>query len=112
MTVKPPISHFTNTSVVFEDGTSLTSVDSLVLATGYEFRVPFLSQSPPESGIDFPVLEVAPSTTANSTTAQVLTSNLRYIFPLYEHIFSLSPAHPPTALAFVGLPVVRAIVFS
>ncbi|PSR74330.1 hypothetical protein PHLCEN_2v9947 [Hermanssonia centrifuga] len=108
VTVKPPISHFTNTSVVFEDGTSLTSVDSLVLATGYEFRVPFLAQSPPTSGIVSPALEVAPSTTANSTTAQVLTSNLRYIFPLYEHIFSLSPAHPPTALAFVGLPVLIA----
>ena len=50
----------------------------------------------------------SPATTANSTSAAALTTNLRYIFPLYEHIFSLSPAFPSNALAFVGLPVLIA----
>jgi hypothetical protein len=35
-------------------------------------------------------------------------TNTRYIFPLYEDIFSLSPQLPPTALAFVGLPILIA----
>ncbi|GJE98093.1 NAD(P)/FAD-dependent oxidoreductase [Phanerochaete sordida] len=106
--VKPPISHFTIDAVVFEDGSSLSDVDSVILATGYEFLVPFLSRIPKDSGITTPALVTSPATTANSTSAAALTTNLRYIFPLYEHIFSLSPAFPPTALAFVGLPVLIA----
>ncbi|KAI0747097.1 hypothetical protein C8Q80DRAFT_1271896 [Daedaleopsis nitida] len=99
---KPRIAYFTNTSVVFEDGTSLDDVDSLILGTGYDLRIPFLS--PPHST----VLAVDPETAYNSTTAQTLISNLRYIFPTHRHIFSLSPQLPPTALAFVGLPVLVA----
>ncbi|KAI0373813.1 FAD/NAD-P-binding domain-containing protein [Pilatotrama ljubarskyi] len=99
---KPRISHFTKTSIVFEDGTSLEDVDSLIFGTGYEFRIPFLS--PPHSSI----LAVDPDTTLNSTTTPTLISNLRYIFPLYRHIFSLAPGLPPTALSFVGLPVLVA----
>ncbi|KAI0629833.1 FAD/NAD-P-binding domain-containing protein [Trametes polyzona] len=99
---KPRISHFTDSSVVFEDGTSLSDVDAIILGTGYEFRIPFLS--PPHSSI----LAVDPSTSYNSTTAPTLITNLRYVFPLYRHIFSLSPRLPPTALAFVGLPVLVA----
>lgn len=106
--VKPPISHFTIDSVVFTDGSSVNDVDSIILATGYEFLVPFLSRIPKDSGIKTPALVTAPATTANSTSTPALTTNLRYIFPLYEHIFSLSPAFPPTALAFVGLPVLIA----
>lgn len=100
--VKPRISHFTNDSIVFVDGTELTDVDSLILGTGYEFRVPFLS-APYSSA-----LREEPGTRANSTTAKSLTTNLRYIFPLYEHIFSIAPNTPTTALAFVGLPVLIA----
>ncbi|KAI0823164.1 FAD/NAD-P-binding domain-containing protein [Trametes gibbosa] len=99
---KPRISHFTNTSVVFEDGTSLSDVDAIILGTGYQFRIPFLS--PPHSS----VLAVDPATAHNSSTARTLISNLRYIFPLYRHIFSLAPTLPPTALTFVGLPVLVA----
>ncbi|OBZ71629.1 Electron transfer flavoprotein subunit beta [Grifola frondosa] len=94
---KPRISHFTGSSVVFEDGTALSDIDALILGTGYEFRVPFLKD-----------LHVDAHTRANSTTARALTSNLRYIFPLHRHIFSLAPTHSPTALAFVGLPVLIA----
>ncbi|EKM50639.1 uncharacterized protein PHACADRAFT_152793 [Phanerochaete carnosa HHB-10118-sp] len=108
VTVKPPISHFTIDSVVFTDGSSLINVDSIILATGYQFLVPFLSRIPKDSGINTPALITSPTTTANSTSASALTTNLRYIFPLYEHMFSLSPAFPPTALSFVGLPVLIA----
>ncbi|GBE85212.1 FAD/NAD(P)-binding domain-containing protein [Sparassis latifolia] len=100
--VKPRILHFTDDSIVFVDGTVLTSVDSLILGTGYEFLVPFLSASPSSP------LNVDPQTAVNSTTAHKLTTNLRYIFPLHRHIFSLSSSYPSTALAFVGLPVLIA----
>ena len=108
MIVKPPISHFTIDCIVFTDGSSLGDVDSLILATGYQFLVPFLSRIPKDSGITTPALITSGTTAANSTTAWALTTNLRYIFPLYQHIFSLSPAFPPTALAFIGLPVLIA----
>ncbi|EMD39675.1 hypothetical protein CERSUDRAFT_111984 [Gelatoporia subvermispora B] len=100
--IKPHISHFTNDSIVFIDGSSLTDVDSLILGTGYEFRVPFLS--PPFSS----VLTSDAHTPYNSTTAPSLITNLRYIFPLHRQIFSLAPTLPSTALAFVGLPVLIA----
>lgn len=106
VTVKPPISHFTASSVFFEDGSYLSDVDSIILATGYEFKVPFLSRVPRNSGIKSPALVATANPHVNSTTAHALTTNLRYIFPLYEHIFSLSAEHPASALAFVGLPIV------
>ncbi|KAI0339612.1 FAD/NAD(P)-binding domain-containing protein [Trametopsis cervina] len=107
-TPKPPISHFTNDSVVFVDGSSLSSVDSILLATGYQFLVPFLSRIPSKSGLRAPTLIVDPHTQLNSTSAQTLTTNSRYIFPIYEDVFSLSAQYPSTALAFVGLPVIIA----
>ncbi|KAI0917566.1 hypothetical protein AcW1_007265 [Taiwanofungus camphoratus] len=99
---KPHIAYFTADSIVFVDGSTLTDVDAIVLATGYENRVPFLS--PPHAVS----MLTDPYTTANSTTARALTNNLRYIFPLHRHIFSIAPTHPPTALAFIGLPVLIA----
>ncbi|KAH6917478.1 dimethylaniline monooxygenase [Coprinopsis sp. MPI-PUGE-AT-0042] len=97
--LKPDVSHFTRNSVVFIDGTELREVDSVLLATGYEQRKPFL-----EIGN---ALVVDPSARSNSSSSQrggILVTNLRYIFPLHEHILSLSSAHPPNALAFIGLP--------
>ncbi len=54
------------------------------------------------------MLAVDKHTQLNSTTAPTLVSNLRYVFPLHRHIFSLHPRIPPAALAFVGLPVLVA----
>ncbi|PCH40375.1 dimethylaniline monooxygenase [Wolfiporia cocos MD-104 SS10] len=102
VTPKPPIAYLTNYSVIFEDGTELFDIDAILLGTGYEFRIPFLSS--PQSS----VLLTDPATSFNSSTAQTLTTNLRYIFPLYQHIFSLAPTVPPTALTFIGLPVLIA----
>ncbi|EIN07122.1 FAD/NAD(P)-binding domain-containing protein [Punctularia strigosozonata HHB-11173 SS5] len=106
ITLLPVISHFTEDEIVFVDGTSISSIDSVILATGYEIHIPFLS-SPHSSTL----LEIPPPTRENATDETPaygeagLTVNTRYIRPLYEEIFSLSPDHPPTALAFVGLPV-------
>ncbi|TFK30352.1 FAD/NAD(P)-binding domain-containing protein [Coprinopsis marcescibilis] len=96
---KPDISHFTPNSVVFADGTEVGDVDSVLVATGYEQRKPFL-----ESG---GALTVDPSAHSNSSSTGrggTLVTNLRYIFPLHQHIFSLSPEYPVNALAFIGLP--------
>ncbi|KAF9812240.1 hypothetical protein IEO21_06280 [Rhodonia placenta] len=99
---KPRISHFTSDAIVFADGTTLSDIDTVLLGTGYENRVPFLS-APHAS-----TLHTDPAPTVNSSTARALTNNLHYIFPLHKHIFSLAPELPPTALAFVGLPVLIA----
>ena len=100
------ISHFTDDAIILQNGTALSSVDSVILATGYQFLVPFLSRPPSP---DIPaVLTVSPSTNYTSDNAPSLQSNTRYIYPLHEHIFSLSPTLPPTALSFVGLPVLIA----
>ncbi|KAH9922911.1 FAD/NAD(P)-binding domain-containing protein [Fomitopsis serialis] len=99
---KPEIAYFTPDAIVFVDGSVVEGVDTVFLATGYEFRVPFLS-APHAS-----TLVTDRDSQETSSTAQQLTTNLRYIYPLYQHVFSLAPAVPPTALAFLGLPVLIA----
>ena len=93
--LKPEIDHFSAHGVVFVDG-SIWDTDVVVLATGYEQRKAFL-----EAGGE---LLVDRSVRNGSTTAQQLYTNLKYIFPLYRHIFSLGAAYPSNALAFLGLP--------
>ncbi|KAG7098663.1 hypothetical protein E1B28_000579 [Marasmius oreades] len=107
VTVKPIIDHFNASSILFTDGSSLESVDAVIAATGYNYLVPFLTRAPANSNV-VPELLTSPRTQANCSTASSLVTNLRYIFPLYRHIFSLSPNLPPTALSFIGLPVLIA----
>ncbi|KAF8639192.1 hypothetical protein AX17_001678 [Amanita inopinata Kibby_2008] len=92
---KPAISHFTPDSVVFVDNTDV-DVDVVLLSTGYELRKPFLDAGD--------TLVTDPKAHSNASYQGRLISNTRYIFPLYRHIFSLSPSYPVTALSFVGLP--------
>lgn len=40
--MKPNVSEFRNSSVVFEDGTIENNIDLVVFATGYTFSFPFL----------------------------------------------------------------------
>jgi hypothetical protein len=104
----PIVAYLNASSVVFVDGTALHDVDAIVLATGYDLRIPFLS--PPHSSA---IEEVLPTSHhIDSSTARSLVTNQRYLFPLHEHVFSLSPAFPPTALAIVGLPIGVANCFS
>lgn len=41
LVAKPDVEHLTSTGVVFKDGTEV-EVDEIILATGYEYRMPFL----------------------------------------------------------------------
>ncbi|KAI6042042.1 hypothetical protein EDC04DRAFT_2663411 [Pisolithus marmoratus] len=93
--MKPEISHFTSDDIVFKDGSTAQDVNTVLLSTGYDLRVPFL-----EEGGE---LIVRPG--SNETDEHRLTTNLRYLFPLHKHIFSLAASYPTNALAFIGLPV-------
>ncbi|KAI6149290.1 hypothetical protein BKA82DRAFT_1006120 [Pisolithus tinctorius] len=92
--MKPGISHLTSDDVIFTDGSTVQDVDTIILATGYDLRMPFLE----EGG------EVIVKPGSNETDEHRLTTNLRYLFPLHKHIFSLSASYPTNALAFIGLP--------
>lgn len=94
---KPAISHFTPNAVVFSDGSSSSDVDSLLLGTGYDLRLPFL-----EHGNS---LVIDPSAESNETYSEGLVTNLRYLFPIYKHVLSLCPYYPTNALSFIGLPI-------
>lgn len=94
---KPEISHFTADAIVFQDGTTASDADSVLLGTGYELRVPFLEEGN--------ALIADPSAHSNATYTQGLVTNLRYLFPLHQHVLSLCPSHPPNALSFIGLPI-------
>lgn len=89
---KPRIRSFESGSIVFEDNTTLTHIDTVIFGTGYENRIPFLTDSGHLS--------------INTTQSlDQLTTNLRYVRPLYRHLLSLDPAYPVGALYFIGLPV-------
>ncbi|KZT28804.1 FAD/NAD(P)-binding domain-containing protein [Neolentinus lepideus HHB14362 ss-1] len=95
VTLKPRISHFTRSSIVFVDGTTLdTPKDTkttVLLGTGFACLVPWLPQlAISQNGVD-------------SSTVD-LTTNRRYIRPLFRHVLSLDVTIPPDRLAFVGLP--------
>ncbi|KAG8957112.1 hypothetical protein FRC03_010520 [Tulasnella sp. 419] len=87
--------------VTYEDGTSDENVDWVILATGYEFNYSFLPQiveAFPPSGVLFP---------------PALHNSKYHLYPLAQHLFPLppppsqtttSPAIPPSAIAFIGLP--------
>ncbi|KAG6331865.1 hypothetical protein ID866_7221 [Astraeus odoratus] len=92
--IKLQIAYFTPDEIVFADGTSVRDVDSVVLGTGYDLRIPFL-----ERGGE---LIVKPGSNQTDGSLKLIT-NLRYMFPLHRHIFSLSPSYPTNALAFIGL---------
>lgn len=42
LTAKPGIKHFTQKGVVFTDGTKIDNLDSVIYATGYNIKVPFV----------------------------------------------------------------------
>uniref|UniRef100_A0A4X2KB83 Flavin-containing monooxygenase n=1 Tax=Vombatus ursinus TaxID=29139 RepID=A0A4X2KB83_VOMUR len=43
--VKPNVKEFTETAVIFEDGTKEDNIDAVIFATGYSFSFPFLEES-------------------------------------------------------------------
>ncbi|GAA5878117.1 hypothetical protein JCM1840_002247 [Sporobolomyces johnsonii] len=96
---KPRIAHFTPSSIVFADGSVLaipsSSKFTIVLATGYELRIPFLSPSLLSTG------SIPPSRSRPTP----LSTNGIYLRPLYRDLFPISsPSLPSNALALIGLP--------
>jgi len=81
-------------TVIFEDGSVEQDIDKVVLATGYEYSIPFLSSIVSESKLD-------------NFDADVLASNIHnssyHLYPLAKHIFPLVHRIPPSRLAFIGL---------
>ncbi|KAI0313786.1 FAD/NAD(P)-binding domain-containing protein [Amylostereum chailletii] len=92
-TDRPRVAELTKTAVRFADDTEVNDIDVLILATGYNIRIPFLS-----SGGHLE--EVARSITP---VGDRLSTNMRYIRPLYEHVLSLDTSYPLGALYFNGL---------
>ncbi|KAI0050813.1 FAD/NAD(P)-binding domain-containing protein [Auriscalpium vulgare] len=91
---KPRISHFTSNSIVFTDNTTLTHIDTIVWGTGYELRIPFLTAGGH--------LDIVPTQTDQD---EHLSTNLRRVHPVYQHVLSLDTAYPVGALYFIGLPI-------
>ncbi|KAL1946239.1 hypothetical protein VTO73DRAFT_15366 [Trametes versicolor] len=81
--------------VVFEDGTTESGIDHVVLATGYQFAFPFLTT--PE------VLPALPPRVP--PIPEALYNSTYHIFPLAKHLFPLVTSYPPSSLAFLGLPL-------
>ncbi len=91
---------------------TVIDVDVVVLATGYEKRVPFLEAGKALQVVDAQItiddLHCRTLFTVHFTVTHHLlpltnSQNRRYIFPLYKHTLSLADAYPVNALAFVGL---------
>ncbi|RPD75502.1 FAD/NAD(P)-binding domain-containing protein [Lentinus tigrinus ALCF2SS1-7] len=81
--------------LLYEDGTTESGVDTVILATGYQFHFHFLSEPEVVSGLP-PRVPPIPQALYNSTY---------HIFPLAKHIFPLVKSYPPTSIAFLGLPL-------
>ncbi|KZV73407.1 FAD/NAD(P)-binding domain-containing protein [Peniophora sp. CONT] len=81
-----------NGTVHFMDGTEAHDIHAIILATGYEVHVPFLTAA----GLLEEVEE-------HTNTSRGLATNSRYVRPVYEHTLSLDPASPLGALYFNGL---------
>lgn len=73
-----------NGTVRFTDGAEAHDVHSIILATGYEWRVPFLT-------VGGMLDEIPDGTNASSHR---LTTNSRYLRPVYERTLSLDPSYP------------------
>lgn len=81
--------------VVFEDGSTESGVDTVIIATGYQFSFPFLSE--PEVACAMPphVPPIPP----------VLYNSTLHVFPVAKHLFPLVTSYPPSSIAFIGLPL-------
>jgi hypothetical protein len=93
----PTISGLTTTGIVLDDGTFLVTrgPTTILLATGYELAVPFLSLLEVDKNLAIP---------AKLSNPRVAT-NLTLIRPLYRQIFAIDERLPRNVLAFIGLPV-------
>ena len=100
--MKPVIERFTSNSIVFSDNTLLTHIDTVVLATGYKFIVPFLT----EGGY----LQET-SNISRLPDDKTLRTNARYIWPLWQHMLSLDPRYPLGSLYFMSIASITSAVY-
>jgi len=82
----------------------VTDVDCVILAIGYERIIPFLSTG--DSLIVDPHAKSHNISHIYPPPHLPLTTNKRYIRPLYRHTMSLSSFFPPTSLFLLGFPKV------
>ena len=109
---KPRAKGFSASSVQFEDGTEVSDVEVVILATGYNYHFPFLDPLDPynQPSRELPtngrraIVTTNASAHSRSEGEQRLTINLNYLFPIDKQIMSLSSLHPLNALFFIGLP--------
>ncbi|KAH7096637.1 FAD/NAD(P)-binding domain-containing protein [Auriculariales sp. MPI-PUGE-AT-0066] len=87
----PRLANLTNGVVTLLNGTTLPEVDLVMLATGYNLHVPFLTAGGFLDEVD------------KSHSVDRLTTNSRYIHPLYEHTLSLDPRYPLGSLYFISI---------
>ena len=94
--IRGRVLRFEETSrVTYQDGTTDSDITHCILATGYQYSFPFLSEEFLHSGLPPPVPPL-PTELYNTT------SN---VFPLARHLFPLQTAFPPHTLVFAGLPL-------
>jgi len=82
-----------NGRVTYQDGTTDSGITHCILATGYQYSYPFLSEELLHSRLPPPVPPL-PADLYNSTYN---------VFPLARHLFPLQTAFPPHTLVFPGL---------
>jgi hypothetical protein len=85
-----------SSSIIFADGSSVSDVDDIILGIGYDLKFPFLT-----SGGHLPIVPVPRDPREHAD--HDLSTNLRYIRPLHEHVLSLSSKYPLGSLYFIGL---------
>ncbi|KIP06182.1 hypothetical protein PHLGIDRAFT_467099 [Phlebiopsis gigantea 11061_1 CR5-6] len=81
-------------TVRFEDGTTETGIDHCILATGYEYSLPFL---PPH------LLEHSLPPKFPPIPAKLYNSRF-HIFPLAKQMFPFTSSFPPSRLCIINLP--------
>lgn len=73
----------------FKDGTEAHNIHAIILATGYDIRIPFLTAT----GLLDEVQE-------HTNDTLRLATNARYVRPVYEHTLSLDPTYPLVSVLF------------
>ncbi|KAL1698851.1 hypothetical protein EV121DRAFT_296750 [Schizophyllum commune] len=80
-------------TVRFSDGTVESGIDYTILATGYQFWLPFLPED---------VLKVAEPPKAPPLPSDLHNTTYN-LFPLARNVWPFQPHYPPHTLAFIGL---------
>lgn len=97
--------------VYFDDGSLEWGIDHIVLATGYILDFSFFKDidkvqlpSDPDS-CPMAHRDRVNRSNISITLPDTLTTSPFHILPLAHHLFPITPAFPPSAAAFVGLPL-------